>query len=282
MTLTSIMTQTPLTGIAEATFTILVTTLDDCLFLIPLVARAASPRVAWIHGSIFVITILALSVMICLVAVLVKEGLSGQGDKEGARETILKATGAVLCWCLAGYYYYKAWSKRRSRIVAQDRSLERPNSGATNNRISDESDMEDDSSACLESSADTEMQILTESDGGDGLTAAHGDEPTVQQPPSQQSNNTIQPWTIVSLTIAGSLDEMSYLSGLIVADVFTPMEICIGSFLASLLTLLLIDTLVRNCGRCLGLLDQIPLYAVIGLFAILLTVNLVWDLVVSE
>ena len=262
---------TSLAGIMEATITIFVTTLDDSLFLVPLVAQAGTPRLALFHGMIFVVTMEALSIVICLLAVLLQVGLTGNDQEK--TETILEATGAGLCWCLAGFYYYKAWAKKRARSLV--RRLDETTVQA-NQDSSQQHATTDELEATTESPVNLEMQNLTEEFEGDGLVRACDDAP--ESIPHLQ-NDSIQAWTIISLTCAGSLDEMSYFSGLIIANVFTPLEICLGTLIASLAILVLIDMMVRQCQRCLQILDQIPLYAVISVFALMLTVDLVWDLV---
>ena len=241
---------TNLMGLLEATLTILVTTLEDCVWLVPLVAQASDAKIAFAHAFIFVATFIGLSITVCAVALALKEGLSQQLK---SADIILEATGATLCWVLAGYFYYKAWSKKRARQRQREQEELR------------HADTEYGAVAAI---VDQELQGLAKPE----VTGGSFD-------PSEARSDTIQAWTIISLTIAGSLDEISYFPGLIVGKIFTPTELILGTLLVSLIILAMVDLLVRRCTRCLHVLDQIPLYAVIGLFAILLTLEVAWDLV---
>ena len=87
---------------------------------------------------------------------------------------------------------------------------------------------------------------------------------------------------IVSLTIAGSLDEMSYFPGIIVGNVFTAAELTLATWLAAIIIVMLVHILVKQCQVCLYILDQIPLYAVIGFFAVIMTLQVIWDLAYHE
>jgi hypothetical protein len=87
------------------------------------------------------------------------------------------------------------------------------------------------------------------------------------------ASRTAQPWMIASLTIIGSLDEISYFPAVIVGQIFTSAELIAGTVFASLLILALVEMLQSYCSCCLKVLDLIPLYAVVGVFAIVLTVQ---------
>ena len=240
---------TSLIGLAEATLTILVTTLEDCVWLVPLVAQASSPQIAFAHGAIFVATFVGLSVAICAAAVLLQEGLAQQME---SADLVLEAVGAILCWSLAAFFYYKAWSKKkRKQRQREQEELRR---------------------------ADTEYGAVVAPEL-QGLTVkSQAEHHAGSFETTEPTTDSIQAWMIISLTVAGSLDEISYFPSLVVGKIFTPTELCLGTLLASLLILALVDLLVRRCTRCLHVLDQIPLYAVIGLFAVILTVEVLWDL----
>ena len=239
---------TSLTGLAEATLTILLTTLEDCVWLVPLVAQASSPQIAFVHGAIFVATFVGLSIAICAAAVLLQEGLAQQVS---SADLILEGAGAILCWSLAAFFYYKAWSKRKRKQRQREQEELRH--------------------------ADTEYGAVEATPEMEGLVSqvGHGGALETTEPAATDS---IQAWRIISLTVAGSLDEISYFPGLVAGGIFTPTELCLGTLLASLIILALVDLLVRRCKRCLHILDQIPLYAVIGFFAVVLTLEVVWDL----
>ncbi|GKY99734.1 hypothetical protein MPSEU_000927400 [Mayamaea pseudoterrestris] len=245
-------------GILEATLTILLTTLEDCVWLVPLVAQATDAKIALAHGIIFVSTFVGLSVSICALAILMEGGLAASVKNA---DLILEGAGAILCWSLAGYFYYKAWSKKRRR--AQQRREQED--------LRRENDTEYGTVGAAADGSDGEAHRLVKEND-----APKGAEPF--QSTEMAEADTIQPWMIISLTVAGSLDEISYFPGLVVGQIFTPAELCIGTLLASLLILGLVNLLVQRCKGCLRILDKVPLYAVIALFAVILTVQVAWEL----
>ena len=77
----------------------------------------------------------------------------------------------------------------------------------------------------------------------------------------------------MSLTALGSLDEISYFPPLILGGIFSPAELVLGTFLAALCMVLIVVLALQPCKPCMECLDRIPLYAVVTVFAILLTVE---------
>ena len=85
------------------------------------------------------------------------------------------------------------------------------------------------------------------------------------------------PFTVVSLTALGSLDEVSYFPSLVLGSVFSPLDLCLGTLVASCIILLAISLLLSTCGPLLHWLDRIPLYGIVAAFALVLTVSVVLD-----
>jgi hypothetical protein len=61
--------------------------------------------------------------------------------------------------------------------------------------------------------------------------------------------------------------------------VFTAAELCLGTFLASLFMLTVVMVFLSQCQPILDFVDKIPLYAVVAVFAAIVTTELVWSLV---
>lgn len=108
-------------GVLEASATVFLTTLDDCLWLIPFVAQARTNQLALYRGSLFVLTLLAMALITSLVAYVLNRSLSAAvvGDGEPSSDFPFVVAGAVLCWLLAGFLYYKSWKKRMQRRRAR-------------------------------------------------------------------------------------------------------------------------------------------------------------------
>jgi hypothetical protein len=243
------------TGLLEASVTVLITTLEDCVWLIPFVAQAAlvSPRIALIHALIFVATFAACSVAACSIAIILSSAIVGSIANS---DLVLEVVGATLCWIFSGYFGWQAYRKRRSKESAR-----------IEQEVDHESLLEEnppvEAGQPQSSYGATEAQIHVDDDLG-GSNA----------PPNAEM---ARPWVIVSLTILGSLDEISYFPALIVGEIFTSAELIMGTVIASLLILLLVESIQRYCHGCLAVLDRIPLYAVIAVFAVILSVEAIVD-----
>jgi hypothetical protein len=81
-------------------------------------------------------------------------------------------------------------------------------------------------------------------------------------------------WMIMSLTTLGALDEISYFPALLVGNVFSPSELCIGTLLASGIILVIVLMFLSKFKPLVDFLDSIPLYGIVGIFAVILTAGL--------
>jgi len=79
---------------------------------------------------------------------------------------------------------------------------------------------------------------------------------------------------VVSLTILGALDEISYFPALLVGHVFSPFELCVGTLFATLIIFVIVLTFLSKFKRLVEFLDSIPLYGIVGMFAVVLTFGL--------
>lgn len=241
-----------LEGILGATATVIVTTLQDCVWLVPFVVQAPSATTAWIHVLTFLLTFEGLAVGTSLLAVFV-DGISGGTD------LFLGILGAIICWSLAIFLYVRSLLRRRNQRQQEQESREQHPAICSNK----------------------------ESDGNYGSLLGTSDPEnlqTIEEKPDdnefgglmQQSDHP-QPWLIVTLTVLGSLDEVSYFPALIIAGIFTPVDLCAATLLASLIILFVLCFFLRPCQPLLDFLGRIPLYGIVGLFAILLTLQVIWE-----
>lgn len=211
-----------------ATLTILVTTLDDCVWLVPFIAKRET---ALCHGSLFVVTLTSMAILVTGTTCLFSSRLPFSG-------TILQGIGALLCWSLAGYLLYRSVQKRRRRQQQ------------------------------THSNQDEEAPLLTSLDQPSNDASSN---------PSDLEDQISQPWMVVTLTFVGSLDEIVYFPGLLLGHLFAAWELCLGAFLAACIMLLVVLTCLRQCQPLLDWLDRIPLYVVVTVFAVLVTVQFIQD-----
>lgn len=238
------------TGLAGATATVIVTTLEDCVWLVPFVANAPSISVALLHAGIFVATFELLALGISLVTIILGGSLTGL---LGVGDIVFGIVGALLCWIFASFLYLRARRKRREREAL-------PSS--------------------LPIGVKGEYGSLVEGSDPDVVATdnEHGPSDGIE---SESQVQGARPWMIVTLTVLGSLDEVSYFPALILGGVFTAAELCLATLLSSLIILFVLYFFLRQCKPLLDLLDSIPLYGIVAFFAVLLSIEVVWELLLE-
>ena len=90
-------------------------------------------------------------------------------------------------------------------------------------------------------------------------------------------SNKPSPWAVISFTTLGALDEVSYFPTLLLGKMFTPLDLCLGTLLASCIVLLVVNLFLSQCKPILDFLDRIPLWVIVGGFATVLTVGVLVD-----
>jgi hypothetical protein len=244
-----------------ATTTILLTTMVDTIWLVPFVAQAPTRNIAVEHGTIYLLSYVALTSTVSLATFAFREGLSSTTSTEATSKVdvdeISSAVGALLCWILAGLLFYKAWLKKHA-IVINDQSEGSGDANGTEGLLEMAQTHNDPtgSSRVIDSGAADEL-ISTD----------------------EGSDQSGQPWMVMTLTIAGSFDEVSYYPSLILGNVFSVTELIIGTVVAALVMLVVVTMFLTQCQPVLNLIDRIPLYLVVTLFAILITGELLWDMI---
>jgi hypothetical protein len=257
-------------GIAGATTLVLLTTLDDVVWLVPFLVDADRPdgrssSLIILHGATFVLTLVTLALSLCLVtwlgvmvvAVLSSSTTTLEGDSQIAIESslqeidvILGITGATICWVLAACLVYKRWKKKRQR---RERQLQQQLFEA----------LEDDSIPTRRKDYSS-ILLAAEPEG----TAEDNDE---------EGNSGIsspKPMLVASLTFLGFLDELAYFPSLILGRIFSIPELCIGTLLAGLIMLAIVTIALVPFQPCIQWIDQhIKLYMVVTVFAFVLTVR---------
>jgi hypothetical protein len=236
-------------GLVGATLTVLVTTLDDSVWLLPFVgASSLSLDARLVHAGVFLLTLEGLAIACCLVAVAIRAGFASTMNADQL-EHKLEFLAVLICWALAAGFFLKKLHKKRQRQQAKDKKKESGSMEIT-----------------LENFEQTSYGSVSQQDAEEGH---EDDEEEWQKIPSSQ-----QPWTVVTLTSVGFLDEISYFPALIVGNVFSAWELCIGTLLAGLLMLCIQVFLAKQCKPLIDFLDnRVPLYGIIALFATILTLH---------
>ena len=80
---------------------------------------------------------------------------------------------------------------------------------------------------------------------------------------------------MIPLIFLGSLDEIASFSFLLVGGVFSGVELCLGTHLAAIIILVIVMTCLRPFQHWMKVVDRIPLYGVVGTFALFSTSELV-------
>lgn len=189
-------------------------------------------------------------------------------DEDSRLELLLGIIAAILCWSLALFFYIKKMLKRRRR--SHQRQEEERMGLAANG----------ESNHSVSSTYGTSTLTAVESTGETGSTFSTDHSP-LQQHSHAKSPSRSSVATVMSLTTLGALDELSYFPALLIGKIFTPVEICLGTLLAALTILMVVSCCLAKCQPLVDWLDRIPIYAVIAVFATILTLEVLYDVLLS-
>lgn len=257
-------------GIAGATALVALTTADDAVWLLKFTSPSLPNTSRIIHAALFVGTLSALSVGCVGVALLVENAVVAGGSVQAENEdVIMGVVGAAICWAVAIGLYVKKMIKRRKK--AQKASL---GNGTQYGSIEEGSMREQEALATTAGNSQSIIKNLGQ-DFDDASSSSDssfdGDDRDIPQTPSVLK--------VMILTVLGALDEISYFPALVVGQVFTPLELCIGTFLAAVLVLVVVVCFLSTFKPLIDFVDRIPLYAIIGVFAIVLSIEVIIDII---
>lgn len=250
-------------GIISSTLLITITTIDDAIWLIPYCTSPQLPALTKaIHGFTFIATLETLAILCVVIAKVFRGFLIHHFESDSNRDEgfLLEVAGAIICWAIAIGLYIKKFLKRRRRAMAVK---SKSNSGEDRSLVKEDEDDEkedlDLDGVAAEINAVKEGNSASDEEEGDCGVG-------IRQSPSI--------WMVISLTTLGALDEISYFPALLVGHVFTGKELCIGTLLASGIILAIVLKCLSKFKPLVDFLDTIPLYGIVGMFAIILTVGL--------
>ena len=256
-------------GVVGAASLVLVTTLDDCVWLVPFVAAAPTPAIATVHGVMFLGTLVGLATLlgvgtwIASVLLLAPAAGTAAGEEEEADTIWLSVAGAVLCWILAGHLIYKKWQKQKRKQLQRERERE---AQITNNTALTSEHTPLSTTNNKNKTGDTRLSMDEHEDD------AGGDQRTRPATP--------KPFVVMSLTCLGFLDELAYFPSMVLGGIFSAMELCLGTLVAGMIMLGIVTICLAPCQPLIQWLDRhVKLYAVVTIFAIILTIEVIVDLV---
>ena len=250
-------------GLIGATLTVAATTIDDAVWLVPYVTSPSIPfRTRVIHAVTFICTLEALTCACVIIALFVKDAVLALGNKR-KEEIVLGATGAAICWAIALFIYVKKMLKRRRKKAA----------AAAKAQTNDTIQSKDSIYGAVESGSNPNTN--------DNNTMDHTNNDDVSN--NDENENGLSPHpsigSVICFTSLGALDEISYFPALVVGQVFSPFELCFGTFLAACLILITIIFFLSRCKPFIDFLDTIPLYGIISFFALALTISVIVDMI---
>lgn len=234
--------------LVAATLTVAATTADDAVWLVPYILSHHLPihhRI--LHGLIFIGTLQVMVLLCVLMAHTIGLFVT--------EEYILGAIGATLCWGIAIFMMVKKMIKSKKRREAEQ--IKAAQQGE----------------APLLVVASTDSDSAVPADDG----SSYGSVPTTNHVAQESEGVSWSPWLVVSLTMVGALDEVSYFPSLILGKVFSPVDLCLGTFFAACLIVAVVGLFLSRCRPILEFLDRIPLYAVLFVFATILTIGAILD-----
>lgn len=240
-------------GVFAATLLVTTTTIDDALWLIP---YCTSPQLPYstkiVHGATFVLTLETLTLICILISNICQKLLRKRYENTNDNldlSFVMGMAGSIFCWIIAiGLYFKKIMKRRRKSMAAMVKARESSESNSLINRNEE---------------IPPEIGVNEKNSDDNEYESVDADLPTA---PSV--------WMVVSLTTLGALDEISYFPALLVGNVFSPLELCLGTFFASSVILIIVLLFLSKFKPLVDFLDTIPLYGIVGMFALILTVGL--------
>mmetsp|Transcript_2689 Transcript_2689/g.5012 ORF Transcript_2689/g.5012 Transcript_2689/m.5012 type:complete len:257 (-) Transcript_2689:7804-8574(-) len=253
-------------GILAATLLITATTIDDSVWLIPYCTSPHLPNYTKIiHGATFVMTLECLTILCVIFSNIFHNVLLRLGGSKFDESFVLGLAGAIMCWAIAIGLYVKKWMKRRQRrrrrqLVGAETTVDSVDHESLNLVHENEVDARSNPPATEEQL--NEFMSDTTSNSSDNSERDVPSTPSIKM--------------IISLTILGTLDEMSYFPALLVGKVFSPFELILGTGFATAIVLVIVLAFLSKFKPLVDFLDGIPLYGIVGIFAVILTIGLFW------
>lgn len=254
-------------GIIAATALITATTIDDAVWLIPYCSSPQLPTsTKVVHALTFILTLETLSVLCVVAAKVFKDVLLKMGGTHADPSFILGLAGAIICYCIAGFLYVKKLMKRRRRAMAAAKAAEVEEEKQKLNENEN-----DEETGLLAKKDEVSETAEIEEDVGNDDSGSSSDDSSIEgrDIPTKPSIRMV-----ATLTALGALDEISYFPALVVGKVFSGEELLVGTLGATVIILVIVLLFLSKMKRLVDFLDSIPLYGIVGMFAVILTIGL--------
>ena len=229
-----------LSRIASASFLIFVTTADDALWLIPMLSHSKNSFIErCAHCLTFVLTLQMACFFSWIISIIFTKMISVVTTDGISLQHRLELCGVVLCWAIAIGLFIKSEIKRRKRLRNEHNQTPLVNQ---------------DSEKARYNSIPVEC-----GEAVGGATTSH-DAPQIA--------------TVMTLTLLGALDEIICFPMFIINGSFSYMELSVGCFVASLTVVMVVLFMLKTFKPLLEFFDTIPLYGIIAVYALMLTISL--------
>mmetsp|Transcript_65566 Transcript_65566/g.128928 ORF Transcript_65566/g.128928 Transcript_65566/m.128928 type:complete len:256 (+) Transcript_65566:47-814(+) len=231
------------------------TTADDSVWLIPMIATQKYSKAArLLHALVFIIGLqfaCFLSWALCDVSggLLLTAGVKIDHQVISAA-LLVQIVGTVLTWIVVIVLFVRKMMKTCHR---------NRQTGDINNHLE---------------ASQTELTHITQTETTSLLPTAHK-ELALNTHLQQDSPNL---WLVFSMTIAGAADEIMCFPPLLLGNTFSALELTAGTLAASLLLIIILLSFYSVFKSCFDVLDQIPLYFVVAVLAVIQTVDVVYEL----
>lgn len=279
-------TQWGIAGSFLAAGFIFVTTADDTVWLIPVITseRYSAPTRA-LHCCIFVLGLqLAcfFSWMLCLLFGKILTTVHVQSVfGEISLNQLVQIIGASICWIIAIYLGYKKiikwYKKSQSEQSGTDKSREGSrNSGKAAIKTGDvEAQTAYPELAALLPQSRTAKSAASYTVSSPQDDSSGAPSPFSVTTAAADESGGSKAWFVLTMTLAGAADEIMCFPALMLGGSFSYADLAVGCLLASLALLLILLTLYSYFKPVFDALDRIPLFVVVGLFAMFQTVNII-------
>ena len=248
-----------LAKLAGATVTVTLTTADDAIWLVPYTAPYLPLSTRITHCILFVFTLEFLAIGCVAVSSFFHWAVASKNPSHDEtndvewpdEEIILGSIGAGICWVIAIVLFVRKILKKRRRAAATNRDAL--------------------------SLSEKELHRAATQKVSNQYGSIHSGDESENEVSSRPS-----PWAVISFTTLGALDEVSYFPSLLLGGVFTPLDLCLGTFFAACIVLVVVTVFLAQCKPVLDFLDRIPLYGIVAVFATVLTVGVVIDVMMDD